>query len=45
MKDLVGSGVVELLAPIAKAVSAYEFDTAAEQLAEVRAGLREHYSE
>jgi signal transduction histidine kinase/CheY-like chemotaxis protein len=45
MKDLVGSGVVELLAPIAKAVSAYEFETAAEQLAEVRAGLREHYSE
>ena len=26
MKDLVGSGVVELLAPIAKAVSAYEFE-------------------
>jgi HPt (histidine-containing phosphotransfer) domain-containing protein len=44
-KDLAGSAMVELLAPIAKAVSAYEFETAAEQLTEVMAGLKDHYSE
>jgi two-component system sensor histidine kinase/response regulator len=43
--DLMGSDVAELLVPISKLVSAYDMEQAAEQLAEMRATLKEQYSD